>query len=214
MVRHFTRNEGIVGSNPIGSFRQINIYEIDLEALMAYKPFKVNNGNTNYNMPKRKESKYQIERMKLFGFRSGIAWKMIPTLAYYILVGFILFSSIMGEIQYFHFEQYDVVLTILKYIFLFIMAYSPAIFLSDFGYNKKLPIFKGNSVILKTIAMIVILVFCYFMVCTYQYCMSDAFKESADTFYEQRDKEYQKQLEEYESESREQETATINEEAQ
>ena len=110
---------------------------------MAYKPYKVNTGEYEY----KKESKYQIERLKLFGFRSGIAWKMIPALFYYVIMGLILYSSIVGEVREFKFEEYDYILLVLKYIFLTVLLYSPAIFLSEFKYNKKIPIFKKDTLI-------------------------------------------------------------------
>lgn len=146
---------------------------------MAYKPYKVNTGEYEY----KKESKYQIERLKLFGFRSGIAWKMIPALFYYLIVGLILYSSIVGEIREFKFEEYDYILLILKYIFLVILLYSPAIFLSDFKYNKKMPIFKNGTLTSKFIGMAVVIVMSLFFIWTYQFCMSSTYKESAEKYY-------------------------------
>lgn len=176
---------------------------------MAYKPFKVNKGYYDLDEPKNKDPKYEIARMKLFGFRSGIAWKMIPALAYYIIVGVILFSSIIGEIHNFTFEDMDVLLTVLKYVFLIILLYSPAIFLSEFEYNKKIPIFNKQSTVIRAIAICCVILFSYFMIVVYQYCMSDTYKNSADEFYEQLDNEYQQQLDEYEKEMEEQESTEI-----
>ena len=146
---------------------------------MAYKPYKVNTGEYEY----KKESKYQIERLKLFGFRSGIAWKMIPALFYYVIMGLILYSSIVGEVREFKFEEYDYILLVLKYIFLTVLLYSPAIFLSEFKYNKKIPIFKKDTLISKIIGMAVVVVICLSFIWIYQYCMSSTYKESAEKYY-------------------------------
>ena len=76
---------------------------------MAYKPYKVNKGNY-VGTTNGKESKYEIARMKLFGFRSGIAWKMIPALLYSLFAGVFIVSSIMGEFREFTFEDMDYIL--------------------------------------------------------------------------------------------------------
>jgi hypothetical protein len=157
---------------------------------MAYKPYKVNKGQDN----KYLEPKYQIERMKLFGFRSGIAWKMIPALFYYGIIGLILFSSMNGELREFKFEVVDYILFSLKYIFLIVLCYSPAIFLSDFKYNKRLPFFKKESIISKTIGMLFVVLICVPMIWVYMYCMSDTYKKSTKDYYDRIEKQRQEQM--------------------
>lgn len=172
---------------------------------MAYKPFKVKNGYFDYENEQKKESRYQIQRMKLFGFRSGLAWKMIPALIYYFVVGFIIIGSINGEIYYFEFEPTDIVLDILKYIFLTILLYSPAIFLSDFKYNKKIPLLKENSAGLKCAGMVIIILFCVFNIVMDMYCMSEKYVASYEKYYEEVEAQKKEKLEEFESQSRAQE---------
>lgn len=165
---------------------------------MAYKPFKPNKGSY-YSGNTQNNSKYEIKRLKLFGFRSGAAWKMIPALFYYALAFLIIVSSIMGEIREFEFTWLDVILCILKYIFIFVVAFSPAIFLSDFEYNKKLPIFKAGSFVAKAMGFVLVNVLCIFLIWTYEYCMSDTYKDSADAYYEEMESKNLEAIKEYES---------------
>lgn len=165
---------------------------------MSYKPFKQNRGSYYYDRDNKKESKYDIQRLKLFGFRSGIAWKMIPALFYYAFMILIIGSSILGEIREFKFENIDVFLCVLKYIFIFVIAFSPAIFLSDFEYTKKLPLFKKKTVIGNTLGMLIVIVFSLFMIWTYEYCMSDTYKASSDAYYEEMESKNNERLKQYE----------------
>lgn len=164
---------------------------------MAYKPFKINKGSYEF-APEKKDSKYEIKRMKLFGFRTGAAWKMIPALFYYALALLVIISSIMGEIREFDFNSLDVVLCGLKYIFIFIVAFSPAIFLSDFGYREKLPLFKTRTVAGSIIGLVVINALSIFLIWTYEYCMSDGYKESVDAYYSEVESRNLEMIEEYE----------------
>lgn len=154
---------------------------------MAYKPYKPNKGYKYTNVGDKDNSKYDIARMKLFGFRSGIAWKMIPALLYYVFAILFIGSSFIGEFREFTFEDADVVLCVLKYIFIIIIALGPAIFFSDFSYRDKLPLFKRRNIIGNTIGSIIVFIFSVFMIWTYQYCMSDTYKESANAYYEEKE---------------------------
>ena len=56
--------------------------------------------------------------IKVFGFRSGKSYKMIPALLYYASMAFFIASAIYGELRYYEFETMDYVLMVYKYIFL------------------------------------------------------------------------------------------------
>lgn len=79
--------------------------------------------------------------IKVFGFRSGKSYKMIPALLYYAFMAFFIGASVYGELRYYEFETMDYVLMAYKYIFFAILFFSPLIFLSDFKYRQKLPFF-------------------------------------------------------------------------
>ena len=125
----------------------------------------------------RTKKKYDTT-IKLFGFRSGLAYKMIPAILYYAFALFYIGTGIYGEIRYYRFEPVDVVLDILKYIFFFIMFFSPAIFLSDFKYRDNLPFFKKRDAVASATGLILVWMFCYFMANVNIYCMSDTYKQS------------------------------------
>lgn len=114
---------------------------------MAYKPFKPQKKQDIYAKYDRmhKGNDKEESRIKLFGFRSGLAYKMIPAILYYAFALFYIGVGIYGEIQYFKFEPIDIVLMIFKYIFWIILFFSPAIFLSDFKYRESLPFFKKRN---------------------------------------------------------------------
>jgi len=168
---------------------------------MAYKPYKINRGNM-YPDVKKKDPKYEIPRMKTFGLRTGHAWKMIPALLYYIVAGLFVFFSISGELREFTFEQNDYILFVLKYAFIIMMAYSPIIFLSDYNYVYKLPLFKKKTIGASFAGLIIVFVFGVVMMWTYQYCMSDTYKASANAYYERMEELQNQAIEEYESQSK------------
>lgn len=165
---------------------------------MAYKPFKPNKGNYYTDAGNEKDFKNEIRRMKLFGLRTGVAWKMIPALFYYTCMILFLVSCIMGEIREFQFESLDIVLCILKYIFITVLLFSPAIFLSDFKFRDKLPLFKRRTLMGNTLGMLIVIIFSVFMIWTYQYCMSDTYKDSADKYYQEMENKNMERMKEYE----------------
>lgn len=153
---------------------------------MAYKPYKTQKRQDIYAKydKKRNISKDapNDSRIKLFGFRSGQSYKMIPAILYYAFMLFYIVTGIYGEIKYYSFEPMDVILTIIKYIFFFILFFSPAIFLSDFKYRDSLPFFKKRSSGATITGLLIVWMFCYFMVNVNLYCMSDTWKQSRDDY--------------------------------
>lgn len=152
---------------------------------MAYKPYKVQKKSdiyAKYNNKKPDKNTTNSGGVKLFGFRSGIAYKMIPAALYYAFMIFYIGTGIYGEIKYYKFEPIDIVLMILKYIFFFIWFLSPAIFLSDFKYRESLPFFKKRNVGSSIIGIIVVSMFCSFMTYVYKECMSDTYKKSVEAY--------------------------------
>ena len=119
-------------------------------------------------------------KVKIFGFRSGKAYKMILAILYYALALYIVVTSLIGEIRFFSFQPVDVVLVIIKYIFIIVFFFSPLIFLSDFDYVYKIPLFKKKEKSASAIGIIIVLAFCYFMMKLNIYVGSDVYKNSVN----------------------------------
>ncbi len=160
--------------------------------VMAYKPYKINTGKNagvHRRVPQEKSS------FKLFGLRSGLSYRMLPALAYYIIVTIVYLTSIINEVKYFSFTGSDIILEVSKYLFIGIMLYSPAIFLSDFKYVEHLPFFKDKSFKSSCIGLILVFCFCYFMWNVDLFCMSDTYKESVTAYRAEQQKELEKKIE-------------------
>lgn len=121
-------------------------------------------------------------RVPVFGFRSGKSWKMIIAILYYGIAAFILVTSIINEIRYYSFEAMDVVLLILKYIFIATFMFSPLIFLSDFKYTYNIPLFRKKERTSSAIGMIIVLAVCYLMMQLNIYVGSNLYKSSVKEY--------------------------------
>ena len=132
--------------------------------------------------------------IKVFGFRSGKSYKMIPALLYYAFMIFFIGASVYGEIRYYQFEAMDYVLMAYKYIFFAIMFFSPLLFLSDFKYREKLPFFKKHTTSSSLIGLIIVWMFCYFMAQVNILCMSDTWVKSKNQYLKQLEQEQQEVL--------------------
>ncbi len=121
-------------------------------------------------------------KVKIFGFRSGKSYKMIIAVLYYLIAAFILATSVINEFRYFTFEPIDVVLVIIKYIFVAVFLFSPLIFLSDFNYVNNIPLFKRKEKASSVIGMIIVLSFSYFMIQVNIYCASNVYKASVKEY--------------------------------
>ena len=132
--------------------------------------------------------------IKVFGFRSGKSYKMIPALLYYAFMIFFIGASVYGEIRYYQFEAMDYVLMAYKYIFFAIMFFSPLLFLSDFKYREKLPFFKKHTTSSSLIGLIIVWMFCYFMAQVNILCMSDTCVKSKNQYLKQLEQEQQEIL--------------------
>ena len=102
---------------------------------MAYKPYKPKKEKdiyARYDGKNTKANNYDSGSVKLFGFRSGAVYKMVPAILYYAFMIFYIGTGIYGELSYYKFEPMDYVITVLKYIFFIVWFFSPAIFLSNF----------------------------------------------------------------------------------
>ena len=121
-------------------------------------------------------------KVKIFGFRSGKSWKMIIAVLYYALAAFVFVTSVINEFRYYSFEAVDVVLVIIKYIFIFVFLFSPLIFLSDFKYTYNIPLFKKKEKTASVIGMIIVLVICYLMMQLNIYCGSNLYKSSVKEY--------------------------------
>lgn len=132
--------------------------------------------------------------IKIFGFRSGKSYKMIPALLYYAFMIFFIGASVYGEIRYYQFEAMDYVLMAYKYIFFAIMFFSPLLFLSDFKYREKLPFFKKHTTSSSLIGLIIVWMFCYFMAQVNILCMSDTWVKSKNQYLKQLEQEQQEIL--------------------
>lgn len=146
---------------------------------------------------------YMNGSVKIFGFRSGKSYKMIPALLYYAFMAFFIGASVYGELRYYKFEPMDYVLMAYKYIFFAILFFSPLIFLSDFKYREKLPLFKKRTAVSSLIGIMIVWMFCYFMAQVNVLCMSDTWVESRDAYTKQLKEEQEKALKEQMSEEKE-----------
>lgn len=172
---------------------------------MAYKPYKVQKSQDIYAKYDKKNQKKNTSdggNVKLFGFRSGLSYKMIPAILYYAFMLFYIGTGIYGEIRYYKFEPMDILLMVLKYIFFIVWFFSPAIFLSDFKYRDSLPFFKKRNIGSSLIGLILVSMFCSFMTYVYKDCMSDTYKASVQA--------YAKVLEEEQKENEIKNTTTKN----
>ena len=121
-------------------------------------------------------------RVKVFGFRSGKSWKMIIAVLYYALAGFIFVTSVINEFRYYRFEPIDVILVIIKYVFIFVFLFSPLIFLSDFKYTYNIPLFRNKERSKSAIGMIIVLGICYLMMQLNIYVGSNLYKSSVKEY--------------------------------
>lgn len=174
---------------------------------MAYKPYKAKKNQdiyAKYDSGRGKQKASVGGNIKLFGFRSGLSYKMIPAIFYYAFAVFYIGTGIYGEIAYLKFEPIDVVLMIFKYIFWILIFFSPAIFLSDFKYRDSLPFFKKRTAGASLIGLILVWMFCYFMANVNIYCMSPTYKDSLEKHQIQLEEQQQKTLNDnrYEEESK------------
>lgn len=149
--------------------------------------------------------------IKVFGFRSGKSYKMIPALLYYAFMAFFIGASVYGEIRYYKFETMDYVLMVYKYIFFAILFFSPLIFLSNFKYREKLPFFKKHTTSSSLIGLIIVWMFCYFMAQVNILCMSDTWVQSKNDYLKQLKQEQEEALKNQKVE--EQETEVITKES-
>lgn len=121
-------------------------------------------------------------RVKVFGFRSGKSWKMIIAVLYYLVAAWIFATSIINEFRYYSFEAMDVVLVIFKYVFIFVFLFSPLIFLSDFEYVNRIPLFKRKEKSKSLLGMIIVLSICYLMMQLNIYVGSNLYKSSVKEY--------------------------------
>lgn len=146
--------------------------------------------------------------VKVFGFRSGKSYKMIPALFYYAFMAFFIGASVYGELRYYKFETMDYVLMAYKYIFFAILFFSPLIFLSNFKYREKLPLFKKHTTSSSIIGLIIVWMFCYFMAQVNILCMSDTWVQSKNAYQKQLQQEQQEALEKQKGKEQETEIQT------
>ena len=121
-------------------------------------------------------------RVKVFGFRSGKSWKMIIAVLYYAVAAFIFVTSVINEFRYYKFEPIDVILVIIKYVFIFVFLFSPLIFLSDFKYTYNIPLFRDKEKSKSVIGLIIVLGVCYLMMQLNIYVGSNLYKSSVKEY--------------------------------
>lgn len=152
-------------------------------ATKKFKPYRTGTNDIYAKFEKKKqEDPVRRDNVKLFGFRSGKIYKMLPAILYYSFWAMYIAFSIHGEFTTLKFETADVILEIFKYSFIIIGIFSPAIFLSDFKYIDNIPIFKKRSAGSSFLGMLIVIGFCYCMMQVNIYCMSDTYKESLAAF--------------------------------
>lgn len=125
---------------------------------------------------------------------------MVPAILYYVFAWLYIGMAVFGEVSFLKFTYTDIVLDIFKYIFFAIILFSPIIFLSDFKYVDSLPLFKKRQAGYSIIGLILVWIFCYFMMNVNIYCMSDMYKDSVRN-YDAVIQEEQKKLEDKKKET-------------
>ncbi len=127
--------------------------------------------------------------VKTFGFRSGKSYKMIPAILYYLFAASVVVMSVIGELTHYKFEAQDYILFVFKYVFITVLLFSPLIFLSDYNYVYKLPLFGRKEKTKSLIGMIVVFMICYFMWNIQIYATSDTYKKSVEKYTKQIERE-------------------------
>jgi len=95
---------------------------------------------------------------KLLGFRSRCSWKMKVAYIYYALCLISTVAVITSRSSYVA-DTRDSVLNVVVGILIALVVVSPALFLSDFGYRRKLPFFKRRKVLWSTVGFVVFFLF-------------------------------------------------------
>ena len=163
---------------------------------MAYKPGRKNVDIYAKYDRKRQQKAENRSNIKLFGYRSGKSYKIIIATFYYLLaIAFVLYS-VIGETIHFKFEALDYVLMVSRYIFITIMALSPALFLSDFKYIEKIPFFNKKNAFDNVKGFILVFMICTFMYQMDIYVMTDTWKNSRDAYEATLEKEFAKKNQE------------------
>ena len=176
---------------------------------MSYKPFKVNKGEYHnqkspsdekkgykdyYYQDRQKIERETIARMKTFGLRSGKAWKMMPAIAYYLFFGFYIIRSICGEFVVFDFEWYDVILVIIKYIFITTLLLGPLLFLSDYRYVRYLPLFNSGVKKNRILGIIIVSLISIAIIYACRANLSKKYYDSTLRYYDEIDEKTQEYI--------------------
>ena len=122
---------------------------------------------------------HKVDRMFSFIFDRRLAFSAV---LYYALAGFIFVTSVINEFRYYKFEPIDVILVIIKYVFIFVFLFSPLIFLSDFKYTYNIPLFRNKERSKSAIGMIIVLGICYLMMQLNIYVGSNLYKNSVKEY--------------------------------
>jgi len=95
---------------------------------------------------------------KLLGFRSRCAWKMKAASIYYALCLLSAIAVITSRLSYVV-DTRDSVLNVVVGILIALVMLSPALFLSGFGYRRRLPFFKHRKVLWSAVGFVVFFLF-------------------------------------------------------
>lgn len=118
----------------------------------------------------------------LLGFRSGVPWKKIVAVLYYLLCFVILITGIISE-PIIPADAWDMVVYKISVVVIFLWLLSPALFLSNTPLRSKLPLFKLRTKLHSLLGMMIV-----FLVFSYLFAMveswhSPEYKSALDTYH-------------------------------
>lgn len=117
----------------------------------------------------------------LFGFRSGVPWKMIVAVAYYLLGIVVLFFGLFSP-PLVPAEGSDLLLYRLTIFVLFLWMESPALFLSDTPLREKLPFFKQKNGMMSLAGMMLVCVIFAYLFATMENLHSQDYKNRFNSY--------------------------------
>ncbi len=114
-------------------------------------------GNTeNTNIQNTQGLQKNIKAKKLLGFRSNKVVNKIISISYMIVCALVLIG-VLGTEKYVNITNYDYTISQICDSLIVVMMITPYIFLSDFKFKDKLPLFKNHTVKSNIIGMLIVI---------------------------------------------------------
>lgn len=114
-------------------------------------------GNTeSTNIQNTQDLQKNIKAKKLLGFRSNKVVNKIISIGYMIVCALVLIG-VLGTEKYANITNYDYTISQICDSLIVVMMITPYIFLSNFKYRDKLPLFKNHTVKSNIIGMLIVI---------------------------------------------------------